>query len=98
VFSLTSRKLLFSSLISSMTHWSLSNVLFSFQLFACFLQLFLLLSPSFSDCDKIECMELFLLSYFCWGLLCASSGEGSMGYWEECIFCRSWMKYSVDIS
>jgi hypothetical protein len=29
-----------------MTHWSLSNVLFSFQLFVCFLLLFLLLSSS----------------------------------------------------
>jgi hypothetical protein len=34
--------------ISSMTHASLSNVLFSFQLFACFLLLFLLLISSFN--------------------------------------------------
>jgi hypothetical protein len=47
-FSLTSRDLLVSFFISSMTHWSLSNVLFSFQLFACFLLLFLLLSSSFN--------------------------------------------------
>jgi hypothetical protein len=47
-FSLTSRKLLISYSISSMTHWSLSNVLFSFQLFTCFLLLFLLLISSFN--------------------------------------------------
>jgi hypothetical protein len=40
---LTSRNLLISSFISSMTHWSLSNVLFCFKLFVCFLLLFLLL-------------------------------------------------------
>jgi hypothetical protein len=47
-FSLTSRNLLISCFTSSMTHWSLSNVLFSFQLFAHFLLLFLLLSFSFN--------------------------------------------------
>jgi hypothetical protein len=47
-FSLTFRNLLISSFISSMTHWSLNNVLLSFQLFACFLLLFLLLSSSFN--------------------------------------------------
>jgi hypothetical protein len=47
-FSLTSRNLLISSLISSMTHWWLRNVLFSLQLFAYFLLLFLLLSSSFN--------------------------------------------------
>jgi hypothetical protein len=31
-----------------MTHWSLSNVLFNFHLFACFLLLFLLLGSSFN--------------------------------------------------
>jgi hypothetical protein len=47
-FSLTSRNLLISSFISSLTHWSLSNMLFSFQMFGCFLLLFLLLSSSFN--------------------------------------------------
>jgi hypothetical protein len=47
-FSLTSRNLLISSFISSVTHWSLSNALFSFQLFAYFLLLFLLLISSFN--------------------------------------------------
>jgi hypothetical protein len=50
-FSLTSRYLLISSFISSMTHWSLSNVLFSFQLFACFLIFFI---------------HLFTCSYIVW--------------------------------
>jgi hypothetical protein len=54
-----------------MIHRSLSNVLFSFQLFACFLLLFLLLSSSFNACDQIECRGLFLFSCICWGLLCA---------------------------
>jgi hypothetical protein len=40
LFSWTSRNLLISSFASSMTHWLLSNVLFSFQLLACFLLLF----------------------------------------------------------
>jgi hypothetical protein len=47
-FSLTSRSLLISSFISSMMHWSLSNLLFSFQLFAHFLLLFMLLSSPFN--------------------------------------------------
>jgi hypothetical protein len=47
-FSLTSRILLISSFISSMIYSSLSNVLFSFQLFTCFLVLFLLLISSFN--------------------------------------------------
>jgi hypothetical protein len=64
-FSWTSRNLLISSFISLMTHSSLSNVLFSFQLFASFLLLFLLY------CGQTECMELFLFFYICWGLLCA---------------------------
>jgi hypothetical protein len=54
-----------------MTHWSLRTVFFSFQLFACFLLLFLLLSSSFMHCDQIEYMGLFLFSYICWDLLCA---------------------------
>jgi hypothetical protein len=47
-FSLTSRKLLISSLISSMTHWLLSIEFFSHQLFMYFLLLFLLLSSGFN--------------------------------------------------
>jgi hypothetical protein len=47
-FSLTSRNFLISYFISLMTHCSLSNELFSFQLFACFLSLLLLLSSSFT--------------------------------------------------
>jgi hypothetical protein len=47
-FSLTSRNFLISSLISSMIHFSLSNELFSFQLFACFLSLLSLLSSTFT--------------------------------------------------
>jgi hypothetical protein len=46
-FSLTSRNLIISSFISSVTHWSLSNVLYRFQLFAYFL-LFSLMSSSFN--------------------------------------------------
>jgi hypothetical protein len=46
-FSLNSGKLLISSVIFSMSHWSLSNVLFSLQLFAYFLLLLLLISSSF---------------------------------------------------
>jgi hypothetical protein len=47
-FSLTSRIFLISSFISSMTHWLLSNVLFSFQLFAYVLLLFFLLISHFN--------------------------------------------------
>jgi hypothetical protein len=53
-----------------MTHSSLSNVLFTFQLFTCFYwsfcYWFLVLMPY----SQTECMELFLFSYICWGLLC----------------------------
>jgi hypothetical protein len=48
LFSVTSRNLLISSFISLMTHSSLSNVLFSFQLFMCFVLMFLLLTSSFN--------------------------------------------------
>jgi hypothetical protein len=55
-----------------MIHWSLSNMFYCFQLFSCFLLLFLLLISSFSALwSQIECMKLFLFSYICWGLLCA---------------------------
>jgi hypothetical protein len=47
-FSLTSRNLLISYFISSITHWSLSNVLFSFQLFACFFTIVFVLSSNFN--------------------------------------------------
>jgi hypothetical protein len=47
-FSLTSRNLLISSFISSVTHWSLRNVLFNLQLFAGFWLVFLLLISSFN--------------------------------------------------
>jgi hypothetical protein len=70
-FSLNSRNLLISSFISSIIHWSLINVLFSFQLFACFLLLLLCWVLVLMHCDQIECMGLFLYSYICWGLLCA---------------------------
>jgi hypothetical protein len=57
-FSLNSWNYLTSSLFSSMTHWLLTNVLFSFQLFEYFLLLLLLL------CSR------FQFSYMCWELLC----------------------------
>jgi hypothetical protein len=47
-FSLTSRNFLISSFIASLIHSSLSNELFSFQLFAFFLSLLLLLSSTFT--------------------------------------------------
>jgi hypothetical protein len=101
-FSLTSRNLLISSFISSMTHWSYSNVLFGFPLFACFYYCFCCWVLVLMHCDEIECMGLFRFPFICWGLLCAldriNFGESSMDCWEECILCRSWMKYSVDIS
>jgi hypothetical protein len=62
-FSLTSGNLLISSFISSMTHYSLSNELFNFQLFACFLCLYLLLSSSFISLwsDRVRCIiSIFL--------------------------------------
>jgi hypothetical protein len=101
-FSLTSRNLLISSFISSMTHCSLSNELLSFQLFACFLSLFLLLSSSFNSLwsDRmpgIISIFLYLLRLaLCpriWSIL-----EKVPCCWEECILCRSWMKCSVDIN
>jgi hypothetical protein len=61
-FSLTSRKLLISSFISLVTHWSLSNVLFNFQLFAYFLLLFLLLSSSFNALWSDRMQGIFLFS------------------------------------
>jgi hypothetical protein len=63
-FSLTSRSLLIFSFISSMTHWSLSNVFFSFQLFTYF---FLLLSSIFNAVwsDRIRGIIFFLLYLFC---------------------------------
>jgi hypothetical protein len=70
-FSLTSRKLLISSFISSMTNWSLSNVLFSFQLFVCFLLLFLLLISSFNALWSDRMHGIVFFYYICWGLLCA---------------------------
>jgi hypothetical protein len=45
-FSLTSKELLITYFISTMTHCSLSNELFSFQPFSCFVSSFLLLSSS----------------------------------------------------
>jgi hypothetical protein len=54
-----------------MTHWSLSNVLCSFKLFAYFLLLFFCWVLVLMHCDQIDCMGLFLFSYICWGLLCA---------------------------
>jgi hypothetical protein len=65
-FSLTSRNLLISSFISSMTHWSLSNVLLSFQLFAYFLLLFLLLSSSF---NALWSERIYGIIYIFWYLL-----------------------------
>jgi hypothetical protein len=70
-FSLNSKTILIFFLISSMTHWSLSNVLVSLQLFAYFLLLILLLSSSVIALWQIEYRRLFLFSYICWGLLCA---------------------------
>jgi hypothetical protein len=51
---------LISSLISSMSHWLLSNVLCSFQLFAYVLLLLLLLSSSFIAL----CRGLFLFFFY----------------------------------
>jgi hypothetical protein len=68
-FSLTCRNLLISCIILLITHWSLSKVLFSLQLFACFLLFFWVLV--LMHCDQIECMGFFPISYICWGLLCA---------------------------
>jgi hypothetical protein len=97
-FSLTSRNHLISSFISLMTHWSLSNVFFSFQLFSCFSLLFCCWDLVLMHCDQIESMGLFQFSYICWSLLCAldiNFGESSMGCWEmyivqklNKIFCR----------
>jgi hypothetical protein len=70
-FSLTSRNLLISSFILSTTHQSLSNVLFSFQLSACFLLLFLLLNSSFNALWSDRMHGIISISYICWGLLCA---------------------------
>jgi hypothetical protein len=100
-FSLTFRNLLIPSFFSSMTHRSLVNVLFSFQLFVYFLLLFLLLS-CLVHCDQIECRGLFIFSYICWGLLYALRYDQFWrkfyGLLKKCILCRYWMKYSVDIS
>jgi hypothetical protein len=68
-FLLTPRNCLISSLISSMTHWSLSDVLFSLQWFEFFLLLLLLLSSSFIALWSDRMQGLFLFSYICWGLL-----------------------------
>jgi hypothetical protein len=96
-FSLTSRKLLISSFISSMTHWSLSNVLYSFQLFVCFLLLFLLLISCFN-----ECTGSFLCPYICWCLFCALRYDQFWRRFRELLrrmyIVQSWMKCSVDIS
>jgi hypothetical protein len=97
-FSLTSRNFLISSFISSMTHCSLSNELFSFQLFACFLPLLLLLSSSFialwSDrMHSIISMFLYLLKLaLCpriWSILEKVPWAPSPFLW--CVFSRvSW--------
>jgi hypothetical protein len=54
-----------------MTHWSLSNVLFSLQLFACFLLLFLLLSSSFNALWSDRMCGIISIFWYLWGLLCA---------------------------
>jgi hypothetical protein len=54
-----------------MTHWSLSNVLLSFQLFVYFLLLFLLLSSSFNALWSDGMQGIISIFYICWGLLCA---------------------------
>jgi hypothetical protein len=58
-FSLTSRNLLISSFTLQMTHWSLSNVLFSFQLLAFFF--WLISSFNALRSDRIHCIiSIFL--------------------------------------
>jgi hypothetical protein len=61
---------LISSLIFSMTHWLLSNVLFSFpflHIFCCCFCYWVLVSL---HCNQIEFRVLFLCAYICWGLFC----------------------------
>jgi hypothetical protein len=69
-FSLASRKLFISSLVSDVTHWSLSNVLFSLQLFVCFLLLFLSLSSSFNALWSDRMHGIISIFLYLWGLLC----------------------------
>jgi hypothetical protein len=99
-FSVTARTLLIFFFIPSMTHWSLSNVLFSFQLFVYFLLLFLLLSSSFNTLWSDRMHGNISISYICWGLLCDLRYDQFlrkfhallrrvyiMQMWDE-IFCR----------
>jgi hypothetical protein len=60
-----------SCFISSMTHWSLSNVLFILKLFACFLLMFLLLISGFNTLWSHRMHGIILSPYICWGLLYA---------------------------
>jgi hypothetical protein len=61
-FLLPSRNILISSFFSSVTHSLMSNVLFSSQLFTCFLLLFLLLISSFNALWSDRMHGLFLFS------------------------------------
>jgi hypothetical protein len=70
-FSLTSRNLLISSFILSITHWSLSYVLFSSNCLHVFYYCFCCWVLVLIHFGQIKCMGLFLFSYICWGLLCA---------------------------
>jgi hypothetical protein len=60
-----------SSFISSMTYCSLSNELFSFQLFICCFSLLLLLSSSFIALWSDSMHGIISIFLICWGLLCA---------------------------
>jgi hypothetical protein len=64
-FSIVFRKHLISSLLSSVTHWSLSNVFFNLQLCVYFLLVFLLLGSSFNAL-WLDRMQGILSILLCW--------------------------------
>jgi hypothetical protein len=53
-----------------MTHWSLINVLFSFNCMHIFCCCFCFWVLVLVHCAHIECLGLFLFSYIFWGFIC----------------------------